>query len=135
MATETSSRKQTWNGSKWCSRTLRLAIYLRDGMACCYYGASIEDGAILSLDHLKPHVNGGGDDPRNLVTACTRCNSSRGKRSVAAFARAVAEYLNHGLEAETIIAHVRNCARRAVPTVEALELIKRRGSYAAALKG
>lgn len=132
MAKQT-KRQQSWQGGKWCSRPKRLAIYLRDGLCCVWCGASVEDGAQLSLDHLKPHVAGGGNESTNLVTACKRCNSSRGDRAVAVFARAVAAYLNHGREAGDILKHVRNCARRQVDTKAAAELIQRRGSYAAAL--
>lgn len=121
-------------GSNWCRRTTRLAIYLRDGMACAYCGATVEDGALLTLDHLTPHSHGGSNAPSNLVTCCLRCNSSRGNRSVRAFCRAVAEYLNHGVKAATIDKHVRACARRVLPRAEARDLIARRGSYTAALE-
>ena len=124
---------RSWNGSKWCRPSTRLAIYLRDGLACAYCGASVEDGARLSLDHLNPHSKGGSNDPSNLVTACERCNKSRGNRSVRAFCRAVAEYLDHGITAARIERHVRNCARRTLPRAEARRILARRGSVAEAL--
>jgi len=82
-----------WQGSKWIRREKRLAIYLRDGLACAYCGTAVEDGAQLSLDHLTPHSHGGSNDATNLVTACRTCNSARGNRSVAEFCAAVASYL------------------------------------------
>jgi 5-methylcytosine-specific restriction endonuclease McrA len=118
-------------GGKWCHPTTRLAIYLRDGLACAYCGATVEDGAILSLDHLTPHSLGGGNDAKNLVTACKRCNSSRGNRRVAVFARAVAQYLGGKASAVAIRTHVRACARRPLPRAEALEMLRRRGTVAA----
>lgn len=126
-------RHTDWRGMNWIRQDKRLAIYLRDGLSCAYCGASVEDGAQLSLDHLKPHNNGGGNEARNLVTCCSRCNSSRADRPVAAFARAVAEYLNHGIAADEIVRHVNNCRRRAVPRDEAKAMIARRGSAARVL--
>jgi 5-methylcytosine-specific restriction endonuclease McrA len=117
-------RQATWQGGKWITPKRRLAIYLRDGMACCYCGAKVEDGAQLSLDHLTPDSKGGGNESTNLVTCCKKCNSSRGNRPVATFAKAVAEYLN--TDAAAILRHVRNCSRRALPLDEAAELISRR---------
>ena len=56
----------------WCRPDRRLAIWLRDGLACIYCGAGPESG--LSLDHVDP---AGGNGDRNLVTACLSCNSAR----------------------------------------------------------
>src|SRR5262245_14698893 len=83
-----------WQGMNWCRQSTRLAIYLRDGMACVWCGTAVEDGARLTLDHVKPHSQGGTNAPANLMTACERCNKSRGARSVAVFAKSVAAYLN-----------------------------------------
>ena len=130
---ETGRNEQGWQGSKWIRRTTRLAIYLRDGLSCAYCGASIEDGAILTIDHIKPRSKGGSNEPANLVTACKRCNSARGDRPLRRFARSVADYLNHGIEADDIIRHVQTCRRRRLPRAEARELIERRGSVAAVL--
>jgi hypothetical protein len=119
----------------WVRQTTRLAIYLRDGMACAYCGDTTEDGARLSLDHLKPHSHGGGNNPANLVTCCTRCNSARGNRSVRSFCRSVGEYLD--ADAKKIENHVRACSRRSMsgPRSEARTLIARRGSVATVING
>ena len=127
------SRKETWSGMNWIRQEKRLAIYLRDGLACCYCGHSVEDGAQLSLDHVRPDSKGGCNHESNLVTCCSRCNSSRGNRPVATFARAVAAYLNHGATATEIVNHVRNCQRRSLPLDEAKQMIARRGSVARVL--
>ena len=125
------ARPRRNQGSKWCRPSTRLAIYLRDGLACVWCGLSTEDGASLSLDHLRPYSAGGSNGPTNLVTCCARCNSSRGARTVAEFARVAAAY--HGTDAAEIVAHVRRTARRALPRAEALALIARRGTVAAAV--
>lgn len=74
------------------SKLNRLAIYARDGFACAWCGATVEDGVELSLDHLKTQKAGGEDSPSNLVTACRKCNCSRGCRTVEEFAKAVGHY-------------------------------------------
>ena len=76
-------------GMNWITKHKRLAIYMRDGLACCYCAEGIEEGAKLTLDHVVPHSKGGSNDARNLVTACHRCNSNRGDRSITTFAAAV----------------------------------------------
>lgn len=130
-----STRKQDWMGMNWIRQEKRLAIYLRDGLACVYCGAKVEEGAKLSLDHVTPDSKGGTNDATNLVTCCSRCNSSRGNRSISKFAAAVASYLNHGATAEDIIKHVRRTTKRILPMAEAKTLIARRGSVAQALQG
>lgn len=62
------------------SRRLRFEILRRDGMTCRYCGGKAPDVS-LTVDHVVPQTLGGGDDPSNLVTACSECNS--GKASVA----------------------------------------------------
>jgi len=133
VAKKLTARQAAWNGGGWITPVRRLSIYLRDGLACVWCGDAVEDGAQLSLDHLRCHINGGGNESTNLVTACKRCNSSRGKRSVAAFARAVAAYLDHGVTAEEIVRRVRAAARRRVPTEEGRALLARRGTLTRSL--
>lgn len=119
---------------EWCRKDLRLALYLRDGLACVWCSGSVEDGVKLCLDHVIPRSEGGSNAPSNLVCACGRCNSSRGSRSIEDFAQAVAGYLNHGVTAEQILAHVRDCLSRPVPRDEAKALLARRGTVADALR-
>ena len=65
-------------GMKWIRTAKRLAIYLRDGMACVWCGQRGSDlGYGLTLDHVLP-----GNDHTHLVTACTECNASRGNRAL-----------------------------------------------------
>lgn len=120
-------------GMNWIRREKRLAIYLRDGLACVYCGSSIEDGVKLTLDHIVPHSKRGNNKPTNLVTCCHKCNSSRGSRSWRKFVEGVVGYLNRGITGERIIRHVVNCRRRTIDVAAAKELIERRGSFTAAL--
>lgn len=121
-------------GMHWIRPEKRLAIYLRDGLACCWCGATCEQDT-LTLDHCKPHSMGGSNDAVNLITSCRRCNSSRGTRSLPTFAIAVAEYLDHGITADAILRHLRSCRRRRVSVLFARALITRRGSFSNAVHG
>lgn len=64
-------------GSNWIKKDKRLAIYIRDGMACVFCGQGVEHGADLTLDHLLACNLGGTNHQTNLVTACSTCNSSK----------------------------------------------------------
>lgn len=114
----------------WIRQDKRLAIYLRDGLACAYCGDSVEGGAQLTLDHVRSHNGGGHNDESNLVTACLRCNASKNSRTLAQFAKAVAAYINHNVKPAQITAHVRACTSRALGAhrAEAKKLMARRGS-------
>lgn len=120
-------------GMNWLRPVKRLAIYLRDGLACVYCGHSLETGAKLTLDHLKPYSKGGGNEATNLVTCCNRCNSARGNRSVALFTKAVAGYLNGGVKPADILKHVRNSSRRTIDTSFAKQVMENRSSFSEAL--
>lgn len=122
-------------GMKWCRHSKRLAIYARDGFACVWCGAGVEqDGVRLTLDHCTPHSTPGSTNAAdNLVCACLRCNSSRGKRPLAEFARAAALFLNHGVTPEDILGHIRRCRARKLDLPWAREILSRRSSFSAAL--
>lgn len=55
----------------------RKEVFERDGYACVYCGSQLS----LSLDHVIPQSRGGAHTLDNLVTACRRCNSSKGART------------------------------------------------------
>ena len=120
-------------GMNWIRKEKRLAIYLRDGLACCYCGQGVEDGIKLTLDHLLPHADGGSNAPYNLVTACHQCNSARGNRPWRAFIAAVASYLNHDITAGQIEQHLTDCWQRPLDIQAAKDLIARRGGFVQAL--
>ncbi|MFE9432392.1 HNH endonuclease [Streptomyces sp. NPDC006640] len=58
------------------SKRLRYEILRRDNHACRYCGATAPQ-AKLNVDHVLPTSLGGGDEPSNLVTACSPCNSGK----------------------------------------------------------
>ena len=109
----------------WIRREKRLAIYLRDGLACIYCRDGVEDEAKLTLDHLRPYAKGGSNEASNLVACCHRCNSRRQDRPVAQFTRAVATYNDE--DPATIIRRVRNSQRRQINVAEAKSILSRRG--------
>jgi hypothetical protein len=115
----------------WISQHKRLAIYCRDGFSCCWCGHEVENGAQLSLDHVKPDSKGGSNHESNLVTCCVRCNSLRQNRSVASFARDVSAYTT--LETTAILFHLREVVRRPLDTKMAKTIVERRGSCARAI--
>ncbi len=90
------------SGGKWIRPDKRLAIYLRDGLACVWCGWAIEDGERLSLDHITPHSKGGSNGADNLIACCLRCNSSRQDRSIDEFAQRVVEYHKKGDPSEIL---------------------------------
>lgn len=65
-----SSRKST-------GKRLRFEILKRDGFRCVYCGASPLRG-YLHVDHVVPVIEGGTNEPSNLVTACRDCNLGKG---------------------------------------------------------
>lgn len=118
-------------GMNWIRPEKRLAIYLRDGMACCYCGKAVEESARLTLDHLRPYSKGGSNEPTNLVTCCHTCNSARGKRSWRQFAETVAKYL--GIGPTVLIGRISAMRRRRIDVSAARDLIARRGGFRNAL--
>ena len=50
-------------------------VYKRDEYTCCYCG---RDGIPLTVDHLVLWEEGGPSIPENLLTACRKCNKTRG---------------------------------------------------------
>ena len=60
----------------------RRNIYARDHNTCQYCGQHFPTSE-LSLDHVVPRSQGGGNSWENLVCACVRCNSKKGGRTPA----------------------------------------------------
>jgi hypothetical protein len=129
------TRNDNWQGGKWCRPATRLAIYLRDGLACLWCGEGVEHGVTLSLDHFHTVKKTGEADnsPTNLFTSCTRCNSRRGARTVTEFARGVAAYVNGGVTPEQILKGINAARKRVLPREQAREILKLRGTVRAAL--
>lgn len=63
----------------------RWRILVRDKFRCVYCGRTAKDDDVrLEVDHATAVANGGGNEDRNLVTACYDCN--RGKRDDGCYA-------------------------------------------------
>jgi hypothetical protein len=116
----------------WIRKEKRLAIYLRDGLACAYCGSSIEDGYQLTLDHLTPYSEGSSNKETNLVTCCSKCNSSRGTRDWREFALSVGQYIE--VSGADIISHIRECISRKLDVKEAKGIIARRGGWTSTME-
>lgn len=84
------------------------AIEARDGGRCAYCGRdAAESGAHLHLDHLTPKAAGGADDPRNLVSACRRCNSARQNMTLAQWAAYAQVKFGLVIDPRAVRAHAR----------------------------
>ena len=112
----------------------RLAIYLRDGLACVYCGQAVDDGAKLTLDHLKPYSKGGSHNATNLVTCCAICNSRRGTRTLKAWTEAVAAYRGTPLTSAGILRDIKTTTGRKLDLAAANAFIAQRGGGVAACK-
>jgi hypothetical protein len=64
---------------KTVSKGLRFDIFRRDGFTCQYCGRHPDD-VVLEIDHIRPVIDGGDNDPLNLITACEDCNRGKGKK-------------------------------------------------------
>ena len=122
------------HGMNWIRKSKRLAIYLRDGLACCWCGRTIEDSIILTLDHAIPRSRGGSNEPRNLFTACIGCNGRRKHFSLAMFARTLSIAAEGVIPATEYVAHIRHQLRQPIDVREAERIIARRGGLADALR-
>lgn len=58
----------------------RRNLFARDRNQCQYCGHSFPTSE-LSIDHVTPRSQGGGDTWKNLVCACVRCNARKGGRT------------------------------------------------------
>src|SRR2546423_6769018 len=107
---ETVRANGIWQGMNWIRQDKRLAIYLRDGLACVYCGATAEQGTQFELDHVHA---GSTNHQSNLVTACKNCNTRKADRPVRKFA------------SQQVMRHVHRCtARQLTPfRTEAKKLI------------
>lgn len=58
----------------------RRNLFARDRNLCQYCGRTFPT-ADLSIDHVKPRAQGGGNTWDNLVCACIKCNARKGGRT------------------------------------------------------
>jgi hypothetical protein len=57
-------------------------LFGRDRHICAYCGDHFPLAGQLSRDHIVPRSRGGVDDWMNVVTACKRCNTHKGSKSL-----------------------------------------------------
>jgi len=60
------------------TRALREAIHAREG-GFCFYCLRRLTPMVRCVDHVVARVRGGGNGYRNLVSACSECNSQKGE--------------------------------------------------------
>lgn len=61
---------------------LRFDVFIRDNFRCRYCGVSVDNGAILHVDHVVPESKGGPTTMDNLVTACIDCNLGKSDKEL-----------------------------------------------------
>ena len=64
---------------------VRVAVFVRDKARCVYCGATYQNGARLSVDHVISRKRGGSDLYDNLVCACLTCNKDKAHFSLGAY--------------------------------------------------
>ena len=68
-------------GRKAISKSVRFAIFARDGFACKYCGKQ-SDQVRLVIDHILPVAKGGDNEETNLITACEPCNQGKAAKAL-----------------------------------------------------
>lgn len=108
-------------GSKWIRPEKRAAIYIRDNHTCAYCGASVvEDGIVLTLDHLQACELGGGNEAENLVTCCLSCNSSKRALTLRAW---LGTLRDRGVDTTGLAAKIRRQTRKPINVTAGRELL------------
>lgn len=119
-----------WHGHHWIRDDKRLAIYLRDGLACAYCRTTaIPTGPNPAcVEHVHAFERGGSNHHSNLVTACTKCNARKSDKLLRKFARIIGD--------ESIMERVAKFTSRQLRPyrIEAKKLIARYGTAARALE-
>lgn len=110
-------------GSKWIRPVKRMAIYHRDGFSCAYCGATVEDGAVLTLDHLLSCELGGGNGEENLVTCCLSCNSSKRADTMREWFRTLRD---RGIDTSKIGRRIRRLVKRPLDMAAARTILANR---------
>ena len=83
MNTHAQKKASTGNKREPISRKKRFEIFARDNFTCQYCGQKAPQ-VVLHVDHIHPVSKGGTNDPSNLVTACSSCNTGKGASEIVA---------------------------------------------------
>lgn len=100
------SQRQISQGVSW-------AVYKRDGYKCRYCAV---DDVPLTVDHLVLWEEGGPSIKENLVTACRRCNKTRGNTQYADWL----EHAHYKAASRRLDPATRQANRDLVPTLGAI---------------
>ena len=95
--------------SSWIRRDKRWSIYAKHEFTCAYCGKNLNDGIMLTLDHVTPIELGGSNDVTNLVACCWSCNAVKGQRSTRSF---LAYLRKQGVDTDEIRIRVRRFMKR-----------------------
>lgn len=76
---------------------LRERVYEKTDGACAYCGTALESN--WHIEHVVPRCRGGGWELGNLVPACKRCNSMKGKKTLNEFRYALYNRLDSIVDA------------------------------------
>ena len=87
---------------------VRQLVFERDDFTCVYCGRNSGD-IRLTIDHVTPITQGGGNDPSNLVTACADCNLDKWNRTIDEWDTYCQK--RHGMG---LVEYLRDMARRAI---------------------
>ena len=68
--------------TKESSMPTRRNVFKRDNWTCQYCGFASKNPKSLTVDHVYPKCKGGGTQWTNLVTACPKCNSKKGNKTL-----------------------------------------------------
>lgn len=131
-AADTARSKGKWYGQNWLPQHKRLAIYVRDGFACCYCCKGIEEGIQLTLDHVLPHTSGGTNAETNLVTCCMDCNRKRCNKPVEVFAHIMAKLAE--VKPAVILSRIKKQTAKPLDIKSAKAIIEQRGTCFKALQ-
>ena len=58
------------------NKNWRKEIWAKSNGLCAHCGRRTQENE-KTIDHVSPKILGGGNDPRNLMPLCRRCNASR----------------------------------------------------------
>lgn len=66
---------------------LRSIVWNKSGGRCWYCGAQTDPFLNFNVDHMRPVVDGGTNDPSNLVPCCKPCNAAKHAMPIETFRR------------------------------------------------